>query len=1282
MSFGGKANLPTKSPKTAGLDASDTSTNEQAVPVPWWIGPDARPLTWIVPEVYNQRTVEVRQKVSKGKEQVVGHQYYGDVAGIAGLGLLRCLRWIESNGDLVWTGCIVRPDNPTHPDYWRVLVTTSVGKFYIYWGRPNQPIDDILLGPLGNANATLRHPAYRHQILVVIIDYYLGDGSGAVPNTRIGGDREPRPAVGNFPAIGNATQGESIVAGMLELATSPIFGAGIPEARFNAAEWEALSAAVIARAGCYAPSLDRARPLRDIVKDFQGYYDGFCRIENGLLRPGFFPHDGTVPAGLTELSVHDFVEQPRVKAGTPSKTINDVLIVYRDGGDLLKKKPVSDSASDNVEARHAHETASVEMLAIIDPQQAHAFAAEAAATGAESEWDGSIKVRRPRAVWASGQPLQAGDNFNLDLIAPEVDQVSRIMKRTDPYTGSPTLEIVAERGVYPTPYLRPADLRPAIGKVVPLAIAHARIFELTPALAGTPIGLPVSVLALRPRAEFDEIPLTTANVLGFNLWYSATGASYDSLGHMVGWAMRGTLRTALANSTADATVQLAMDADNLDLGRLASQSAEGQANDNLLVVIGDEVFSSGAISLSALNYDYACKRARQGSLPAAHAQNAEVWVIYRDELAVFTHKRFVEDQDRTFKLQPYTSSAIIELADVEPLTYHFRDRADELPVVVINAMAAGLKVGLAYSVSGSISDVNGDLASFQVNAVRLTGTGGAVDQEVTLQSGEFAPDDKALYTFKAPVVFPMAGIWLIVVRAYDERVGFTEAQTAELTVALGNGGYGPDDGITPNAVTGVSVTSGLEALILQWTNPTNTPLRYIYLYESTTAVKPANPSFIVIAPQGFYFRTGLPEGAVRYYWLEVEGMNGRKSAVSGPHSATVLTWPVVDDINSRLSVKVLRQATAPDDPNVGDLWFDTTNQNQPKVWNGSAWIAARDALITTLNSQVNDSTTGLAATRAEVFSGAATWADADSALATQISSVSAATTTAQNTANAAVTSAATAQAGVNSVAAEYVLQVVTDTGGNRRIAGFRVTNQGGAGGGTDIVLQADKVAIVNSAGANMKAPFAVVLDSDGVSRVYLDTTIIRSAAITNAMILSLLADKIDAGTLTAMTLVAGKIATDFAMFNRATLGSTFPSSAVQQGTADNGGMGYSNLTVTGTAVYWLTFYGWNTGTGFAENRYGKANARFLCMLNGAAHAAAGSYIEFEIVFRVNGGSLVQVNPFVHSVMPGNPSLSLASGCAIDGLGGDDYVEFGVRAKSPDNASLVDVMAMTVVALNF
>ncbi|MBI5768772.1 MAG: hypothetical protein HZA93_13320 [Verrucomicrobia bacterium] len=1168
-----------------------------------------------------------------------------------------------------------------------------------------------------------------------------------------------------------------MVAGMLELATSPIFGAGIPTTRFTAAEWEALSAAVVARVGCHAPSLDRARPLRDVFKDFMTYFDGWCRIENGLLRPGFFPHDGTIPAGLTELSVHDFVERPRVKAATPSKTVNDVVIVYRDGHDMLKKKPANDSASDNVEARRAHETAAVEMLGIIDPEQAQAFAAEAAATGAEGEWDGTIKVRRPRAVWADSSPLQAGDNFNLDLIAPQVDQVSRITRRTDPYSGSPTLEIVAERGVFPTPYRPPADLRPNIGKIVPLEIAHARVLELTPALAGTPLGLPVSFLAMRPRAQFDGVPLNAANVLGFNVWYSAAGASYDSLGHMVGWAVRGTLRVALAEDTADVTVQLAMDADNLDLGRLASQSAEGQANDNLLLVLGDEIFSVGAITIAALNCDFACKRVRQGSLPAAHALNAEAWLIYRDELAVFTHRRFVEDQDRYFKLQPYTASAAVELADVDALLYHFRDRADELPVVVIDVLPAAMRAGLMYFISGSISDVNGDLTNYEITAARIVG--GNVDSEITLRSASFAPDERALFAFKAPVIFPQAGTWRIVVRAYDERVGFTEVQTADFVVAAGSGLVGPDDGITPDAASNVTVTPGFGMLVLEWDNPVNTPLLTVRIYESVNNVRPASPTYVLTGTQDILFREGLGNNVTRYFWIEVEATNKRLSAIAGPYNGTTIDGITLSHLVPGMElVSIVNALPNPVGYTGAKVVFLTTDGKLYRLV-GGAWttaVAAVDLTGQIVSGQIADnailqakladnsisqaklqdnivSTAKLvdsaitnvkiaaaaidanklavdAVTSAAVAAGAITNTKiADDSISTAKLSAGSVTAAkigagevvagkiaagavrtnelAANSITAAKIGAGEVTAGkiaagavsTNELAANAVTAAKIGAGeittaklaagavtANELAANSVTAAKIGAGEVTTAKLAASAVTAnelaANAVTAGKIAAAAVTATAVGANEVIAQTANIANGVITSAKIADLAAGKITAGTIAAqVALSAPLIATAGACFNTGYPSSTFPTVACQM---DSDSTQRNNFPAGGTVVSFFSFWGWQTGTGYANDRYGRSDPRFyVAAVVGFSNIPSGNYASVELVYSTDGGTTWdQVNGIEASIHNPGTFVNVSGAFALAGMSANGRVDLGIRLKSPSSASQFEYGQLMALCFNF
>jgi len=47
------------------------------------------------------------------------------------------------------------------------------------------------------------------------------------------------------------------------------------------------------------------------------------------------------------------------------------------------------------------------------------------------------------------------------------------------------------------------------------------------------------------------------------------------------------------------------------------------------------------------------------------------------------------------------------------------------------------------------------------------------------------------------------------------------------------------------------------------------------------------------------------------------------------------------------------QTGAPSNPNLGDIWFDSDNQNELKQWNGSAWVSVRDATIAVAQAAAN-----------------------------------------------------------------------------------------------------------------------------------------------------------------------------------------------------------------------------------------------------------------------------------------------------------------------------------------
>jgi hypothetical protein len=106
------------------------------------------------------------------------------------------------------------------------------------------------------------------------------------------------------------------------------------------------------------------------------------------------------------------------------------------------------------------------------------------------------------------------------------------------------------------------------------------------------------------------------------------------------------------------------------------------------------------------------------------------------------------------------------------------------------------------------------------------------------------------------------------------------------------------DGVAPNVPTSVTATQGFQDIWLTWTNPADSDLDHVLVFENTTnnsstanivASVPASPS-----TAGSYDRSGLPNNTTRYYWLKAVDKDGNASGFSAVASATTATIDPTD----------------------------------------------------------------------------------------------------------------------------------------------------------------------------------------------------------------------------------------------------------------------------------------------------------------------------------------------------------------------------------------------------
>jgi hypothetical protein len=961
----GKSRQPSASPALAGVDASEVSTNQRSVPAHWFCGEDWCALSWLTATHY-PRYVEIKQKVGK-KSTKVGEDVYGSLGGLACAGMVDAIAGIEIDKQIIWTGNVQRSDNVGSNYYYKATITTSAGKFHIYWGRPDQPFDTVLLARLNAAGFT--HPAYRRQCIVICDDTYFGQNKNSAPSIRVKLLRTPKPRIGNFPTTITG-QGASMVGAALELMTDTMFGAGMPTKHFTASQYETLSADVITRVGCHSPSLDREQPLKDIVRDLFGYFDGWCRLEKQVLTPGCFPHNGVLPADIPTLTHHDFTERPKLPTRKVARAANSIIVKFRDGSQKHREDSVGATAAANRRVRQRVQPEKIDMPAIIDRAQALAYA-QTAARAAKDKGNGQASVRTARAINpTTGGRLRAGDNFILQYAPFNYSRAVRITKRTENYKGGVVFDVVPERGCYPqmTP-VTPEPL-PNLGVALPQPVGHARVFELTPDLAGSPIGIYIAVLAQRPVAKYPapHDNLTAQNISGAMIHYSCDGASYDYTGAMVTWAVRGTLLEPLDGNDAGTLARVQFGDDNIDLDCITAQSEAAQLDDSLMMLVGDELMSIGAIQLEADARRFAVMRQRQGTKALAHAAGTEVWLMFRDELGRYAHAQFAGHGQAHFKLETLNPGNRLALSEAPDIAYTFRDRTPEAPAILFDALPADPQVGVAVTVGVQFGDSNGDLDRYKFEAERLdvsipqgdSPSNGKLIESLNIAAGAAMPVEKTILTLRLGCVFPRQGTWRLRAIASDLAGNTGELYSDPFTVIPNTTGIF-EVVPTPPAVPTVAADGGFQQLLISLRQE-----RIIEVLGWQLSVQTQPGHVPAVTHDGLQNLSltlnGLAASATRYVRARAVGKNGLNSEwsaeVAGTASAVstesiAQTAADLRDVSTRLAAEII------DRENLGDA-ADTAITNARRDIQNLA--DATDAIcrdIASMFAMRNDQAAGL-----------------------------------------------------------------------------------------------------------------------------------------------------------------------------------------------------------------------------------------------------------------------------------------------------------------------------------
>ena len=356
------------------------------------------------------------------------------------------------------------------------------------------------------------------------------------------------------------------------------------------------------------------------------------------------------------------------------------------------------------------------------------------------------------------------------------------------------LEIINERGIFPSPYQPPSDQTPNLESTEPLAIVRSRVFEVPYDPSPQTGKIHVWALAMRPKGRYltPYRGLESEDVIGLQVHYSADDITYDLLGSQVGWASRGQLDSSINASTT--TVVVNMDTANLDLIRIVSMNNEEQADNTLLLFIDSELMSCGALSISTLEYTFTVTRGVFGTTAASHSANAEAFVAFREDLTAWNHERFLPDVTRYFKFQPYTRVNLFPLADITSastgkVVQLFASQADA-PVIALDGENPSLvPEGVQFRLQGSItfSYIFGyPEASFVVwsaGPTKVTHWGGGTFSSLVIGQGR---------RFDIPVILAEEGAHTFFFAAFDHRQIIPANGVTRISTVLTAGPAPPD----------------------------------------------------------------------------------------------------------------------------------------------------------------------------------------------------------------------------------------------------------------------------------------------------------------------------------------------------------------------------------------------------------------------------------------------------------------------------------------------------------
>lgn len=636
-------------PELGDVNYGNVSGGQRGRVLPWARGMFRAPAKWISP-AYNRYT--------RDPGRTRGEHWFCNIMAAFAQGPIDRLYGIYGDGyflNVGWTGndggFIARDvTNPYHIDVrgWGDNVYDPHGGMRIHWGVPGAPRNFLFeqhgLGPAGSAVPDA-HPNYQGVFFLEARSCWMGiNNPKRLINIEV--------LAAKFPDLPDELSGLddtfydigiNPVTAVADWMTDPL-GWGRPVSEMDIPWWEDLSAALQGAEYAINPYLPDRRAADVWANEMLSYFDGHVIKRGGKWQIGWIPPEGEKPEVGVDVPIfthHDCCRPPVINVQAAEDLISKLIVDATEAYPYMRSTPRQFTSSLRRRGQAVGEETQVGRLWSLTPWAVNRWAIPALRAMGEERHEGTVYLRKEKARRIDGKRLMRGDMFYLTDEPGDVTLLFRIENRREIYqSGEVQLEVMSERGSFPQPFVDDPDPDPDLSLPAVAAIQFARIFELPWRLAPGPRPS-FTVLVERPDPT----------ITGASIYYSEDDIDYgaEPLATHPTWSVRGYLQSAPNATALTITVSIA----NLDNYILESGTDVDAANDQLLLIVGNEIMSIIEIRvLSGSLREIDVIRGRLGSLAASYSFNAEAYITRRENITIISHETLAPGKTIYAKVQP------------------------------------------------------------------------------------------------------------------------------------------------------------------------------------------------------------------------------------------------------------------------------------------------------------------------------------------------------------------------------------------------------------------------------------------------------------------------------------------------------------------------------------------------------------------------------------------------------------------------------------------------------